>query len=260
MKLEMKKYFSLLIVCLLSLGAAHAQLVKHYSVGVRVGGIASAPVPTVLDSGSTGSLIPRPTFGITAQFQSACEHFGLSAGLYYSPKYATYSSLIPKTDTTVWQTVWGVPTMVQTFYKGSVSGRMNLHYLEMPLHASWFPWKSRKLRMDLGTSLSYLFAGNDTGTAKITIGNDFSKNESNFNNIDDIRRFEFGLSAGMSYTLWDRWFVQAHLQRSLRTLYDEDFFSKNGRPESKLYQTGLTAGVGYYFVNRRQGGNATEHF
>lgn len=219
---------------------------QKYSV--HAGLNAFAPIPTAIDSNAKGSIYPYFYTGISAKY-TFLPHFSAQIGLNYNRKSAGYEAPLPQAETTVLVTLFGgQQQLVNASYRGDVKGRMNLHYLDIPLLLSY---DVGRWNFQLGTYYSRPIAGQDTGTVHIIIGNpgvEFSRDTSTFNNFGDIRKNTFGLMAGINYEFPMGIVIETRIMRSFQALYTQDFMQKNPENNQALYMTGLQFGVAYRFL------------
>ena len=213
--------------------------------GIRAGLNTFAPIPTQIDSGAKGSFYPFLYTGVYGKWHFS-NHLGAQLGIDYNRKSAGYEAPLPQAETTVLVTIFGgQQQLVNASYRGDVKGRMNLHYVEIPLNftATFGRWEAQ-----LGTYYSRLIAGQDTGTVHIIIGNpgvEFNRDTASFNNFSVINKNTFGLSAGLKYQFPIGIFIETRLMRSFQTLYTRTYMQSHPQNNKPLYMTGLQVGVGY---------------
>ena len=243
----MKQIFWLITLIFIGLNG-FSQTRLSPKIGFRTGIVAGAPIPTQIDSGATGKPIPSYSLGLTVQVLKI-GHFALTADVLYERKFSTYTSHIPRTDTTLVQNVLGFPTQISTYFTGDVKGRMNLHYLTIPIQANYYP--TRRLKVMAGGYIAPLFAGQDTGLAHLVIGNNFTTSDNHYDNFPSMRKMDIGVSAGIGYDFPFGLYVDLRMQRALKTLLPDQFFYDNNQKVSKMYNTSANLGVGYYFFRKR---------
>jgi hypothetical protein len=165
--------------------------------------------------------------------------------VFYARKVSTYESYVPKTETTVVQVVWGIPTAVKTSFEGTVKGKIDVQYYEVPLMLTFDPVKH--LRLMAGGYFSQVIAGADSGHAKLVIGNNFSNVNNYYDNYNGIKKADVGVMGGVSVLLPKGFHIDLRMQRGLRTFYKEGFLASQGQKEQKMFQTYAQVGVGYKF-------------
>ncbi len=239
------KYYFLLILFVFNLLCGFSQ-----NIGIRAGIAAGAPIPTEIDSASTGTIIPSFSVGITGEVWRK-GRFTVNTDLLYERQFSAYSSLIPRTDTTLIQNVLGIPTMVTTYFKGEVKGRMNLHYLTIPVQVNYFPIKNLKIMA--GGYIAPLIAGQDTGLAHLVIGNNFTTSDNNYDNFPSIKKLDMGITGGIGYDFPFGLFIDLRVNRAFKTLFPDSFFYENNQKVSKMHNTRATVGLGYYFFRKQCG-------
>lgn len=218
------------------------------NIGFRAGLTGGAPIPTEIDSAATGTVIPSFTVGVAAEVWRK-GHFAVSTDVLYERQFSSYSSLIPKNDTTLIQNVLGIPTQVTTYFKGDVKGRMNLHYLTIPVQVSYFPVKNLKIMA--GGYIAPLIAGQDTGLAHLVIGNNFTTSDNQYNNFPFIKKMDMGICGGIGYDFPFGLFLDVRVNRVLKTLFPDSFFYENNQKVSRMYNTRASIGLGYYFFKKK---------
>lgn len=214
--------------------------------GVRFGVLASTAIPTKIDSGSTGNIIPTFSVGASSYLWRN-KRFGVLLDVIYAQKSASYTSYIGRIDTSLWVDFSGTQVFLDTHIEGPVRGKSTLEYLDIPLQFAYFPTKG--LSIMAGPMFSPLISGRDTGTAHIFVGNDpknpYNEIDQKFDNFPYIRERDWGLTAGIAYQFRFGLFMDVRVQRHFRTLYRNELFSDNNRKVTKAYQTGFTLGIGY---------------
>ncbi|MFN0204259.1 MAG: porin family protein [Bacteroidia bacterium] len=234
--------FLLLCLCFVS---SFAQF--RWDVGM--GASLNAPLPTKMDTSATGKPLFSPVIASNVSYFFS-PHWGIKSGIMYLQKGASYGQNIPKTDTLTpvifnGQVVGEIPT----YYTGKVSGKMRLHYVEIPIHLAY---QTKKFSFSLGPSLSFLLAGYDKGNVNLIIGDPtvsepLTKAQT-YNNFSNIHKFDYGISLGIHYMLSKRMNFSLYSQRSLRKLYQE---SPNN--SVNLYHTNFVQiGIHYSIIERNK--------
>lgn len=220
--------------------SSFAQIRWETGAGVSL----NAPFPTKIDTTAEGKPLITPILA-TAFSYFFHPHWGIKTALMYIPKGATYSQKIPQTDTSVAITLNGqVVGEIPTYYTGKVTGKMRLHYLELPLQGVY---QFKKLTIAAGPTLSCLLAGYDKGTATITVGDATAPNplikSQTYNNFSNIHQLDYGISLGINYQFSQKINFCVYSQRSLRSLYIQ-----NPNQGSKLYATNFLQISVYYSI------------
>lgn len=223
-----------------------SSLLYGQDIGLRMGVLGSTAIPTQIDSGSTGKIIPTFSIGASSYLWRN-ERFGVLLDIIYAKKSASYGSYIGRIDTSLWVTFGATQVFLDTHIEGPVKGRMDIQYLDIPVQFAYFPLKGFSLMA--GGIISPMIAAKDTGTAIVYVGNDpkdpYNTVYQPFDNGKYIRKMDYGATAGLSYQFKSGIFVDVRVQRHFRSLYKKELFTDNGRKELKAYQTGGTVGVGY---------------
>lgn len=222
-------------------GLLHAQFTYGIKAGTNFGG----PLGAIEGTG-------KPIPGIDA---------GLELGYKFSPKSTVVINLlysfcaanynqVSKGDSTVYVTIGSQQVPVNTTYTNNVSGKLRLHYLNIPL---WYRYNvNKRMTIDGGPVFCYLFAGSDKGTNDVVfVENGIFNQKVAFNNINDLRHTDIAISLGGSYTTNYGLNIGLWALRGFCSLYRPGFFSARGAKEAKLYNTFMHLTIGYTFGKRK---------
>ena len=241
----MKRIAPIVILSLLWVGQAMGQ--SPWQWGLRGGVILGGPIPAQSNpDSSSGNLAIGPSGGLFVSYNLA-ERWRLQVGVAYAFKGATYQQLYRNDTMMPLQILPGVLDTVPTYYYADASGKMSLHYIDLPILVQWRA--TRHAWVQFGPYLSGLIGGKDVGKADIQIGDGllFPDTTITFDNIGEIRRLDMGLCLGGSYELDNGLFFEMRAQRSLRGLYRKGFLSSQGLPDIPLYHTQFFVGLGWRF-------------
>jgi hypothetical protein len=212
----------------------------YFFAGMNYGG----PIPEKSVEGSSG--IPIPGINTGSGFElKLSEKFSLNPELYLSFKGVEYSSSYTK-DTMVQITIMGVPGVVPSYYTAFVTGKMNFHYLEMPIFLSFHTKRSEIM---FGPFVSQRISGKDDGSVRVMIGDGgfYDDYILDFNNNASIHKTDFGFMFGSITPLFSGIFFELRVSRSIRSVYKKGFFKSNGNEENRLFNTYLHLSLGYRF-------------
>ncbi len=234
----MRGFFAACLV-LLSYGAAMAQFAMGITAGVNYGG----PIGKIEGSGKP---IPGLIGGAVFNYKLSPK-WNLAAMLLYSSRSAEYQQTSTN-DSTVYVTVGQNQVPVTTNYTSNINGTLRLHYIDVPLLASYYVTKCGTV--DFGPLFSYIVAGSDKGTNDIVfVENGVFNQKVQYNNIGELNRFDYGATLGGTYHTKFGLNVALRASRSFRSVYRKGFFSSRGFTETGLYNTFVHLTLGYTFGN-----------
>jgi hypothetical protein len=224
---------------LLSCGAAIAQFAMGLTAGVNYGG----PIGKIE---GTGKPIPGLIGGAVFNYKLSPK-WNVAAMLLYSFRGAEYQQASTN-DSTVYVTVGQNQVPVTTNYTANINGTLRLHYIDMPLLASYYI--AKRGTIDFGPQFSYLVGGSDKGTNDIVfVENGIFNQKVQYNNIDELNRFDYGVTLGGTYYTKFGLNVGLRASRGFRSDYRKGFFSSRGFTETGLYNTFVHLTLGYTFGN-----------
>ncbi len=237
----------MIVIAAMVLMAGHIWAQSPWQFGLRAGVMLGGPIPAESDpDSSSGNLSVGPSGGAFVQYRLS-ERWQLQLGLAYAYKGASYQQLYRNDTLMPLQIFPGLVDTVPTYYYADASGKMTLHYLDLPLLVKWRAAKG--MWVQAGPYCSLLLGGKDAGSADIQIGDGllFPDTTITFDNIGEIRRLDAGFCLGGSYELDNGLFFEMRAQRSIRGLYRKGFLSSQGLPEIPLYHTQFYVGLGWRF-------------
>lgn len=239
----MKSFFAFLFFFLSSFFLS-AQIEKvHIFAGMNYGG----PLPQKSMEGASGT----PIIGLNAGSGytiKLSEKFSIIPELYFSFKGVEYSSSYTR-DTMVQITIMGVPGEVPSYYTAYVNGKMNFHYLDLPVMVGY---RAKKTQILFGPYVSQIIAGKDEGSVRVMIGDGgfYDDYYDDFNNNSFVNKTDYGIILGSTVPLYNHLMFELKVSRSLRPIYKKGFFSSNGNPENKLFNTFLHLSLAYKFADQ----------
>lgn len=238
------------LILLLTLGLSNllqAQRSDNLSVGVRAGILYGGPIPNEFNPDSSdGQPGIGPSLALTLRYHLS-QRVRLMTEIGYSHKSVEYGRLFRKDTLVPIELLPGIMDTVPSFYYADVSGKMSLHYLEIPLLVEY--QVSNRVLVRGGLNSSILLGGKDEGSAVIQIGEGgiFEDTTIVFDNINDINRIDLGVTLGGVFHFGKGWYMEIRGYRSLRDLYQKGFLARQGLGDTKLYQTQGYLGLGYWF-------------
>lgn len=236
------KHFSIALFLLFALNA-RAQFSMGVNAGVNYGG----PIGKVE---GTGKPIPGFIGGAAFNYKIS-QKWQLAAMLLYSFRGAEYAQT-STSDSTVYVTINQQQVPVTAKYTSNIKGKIKLHYIDLPLLASYFITKHATI--DFGPLLSYAVAGSDKGTNDIVfVENGVFNQKVEYNNYAEINKLDYAVSLGGTYHTKYGLNFALRASRGFRSVYKNGFFSSRGVTETGLYNTFVHLTVGYTF-----GKNAAE--
>ena len=229
-------------------GLAAPGVAQDLDYGLRLGGLFGGPIATnVPPDSSEGTPAWGPSGAVWVSYP-VTERLRLRAELGYAWKGASYGLTLRQDTNVVIEFLPGVQDTVPSFYVADIAGRMALHYVELPVLLQYaVGWG---ITADAGVNVAYLVAGQDTGRARIQIGEGgvFEDVVEPFDNYPtELNRLDVGVLAGMSYGFDLGLELQLRGYRSLRDLYRKGFFDEQGLPGNRNFHTQFYLGAGWRF-------------
>ncbi len=205
------------------------------------------PLPQKSMEGASGTPIIGLNAGSGYTFKLS-EKFSLIPELYFSFKGVDYSSTYTR-DTMVNITIMGIPGAVPSYYTAHVEGKMNFHYLDLPILVAF---KAKKTQLLFGPYISQIIAGKDEGSVRVMIGDGgfYDDYYQDFNNNSFVNKTDFGFILGSIVPIFSQVFLEMKVSRSIKPIYKKGFFSSNGNPENNLFNTYLHLSIAYKFKDQ----------
>lgn len=233
----MKKLLLIICACI----ACYTTTLAQYSFGVAAGVNYGGPIGNVE---GTGKPIPGLIAGATAKRWFG-EKWRLSASILYSFRGAEYSQTSTN-DSTVYVTINQQQVPVTTTYTSNINGTLKLHYIDVPILASYFIGKHSTI--DFGPIVSFLVAGSDKGTNDIVfVENGVFNQNLEYNNFSQLNRVDYGVVLGATYYTNFGLNISLRGSRDFRSVYKKGFFGSRGVKETGLYNTFVHLMVGFNF-------------
>lgn len=210
----------------------------NIGAGISFGG----PIPTEVPDSTSG----QPLIGAIINTSLSIpinDRLSFTTGLYYSFRGMDYKQSFTR-DTMYTVVINGTSGEVPSFYTAYVSGKMRLHYIDVPLLLAF---RVRNFQIMLGPYISVLLAGRDAGNVRVVIGSGgfYEDYNEDFNNYHALRKLEQGLMLGSKMPVYKNLSIEMKVSRSFFTLYNIDKLTDNGQGLVKMYNTYLHLGFVY---------------
>ena len=245
---------SILILLLSATTTLTAQAQNHWysdlhltaKVGFNLGGTAPIGLPASIRKLNSYTLQSNPVIGIEAE-KTLSEQWGIMTGLYYENKGMKEDANVKNYHMAI---VRGGQEL-EGMYTGNVSTEVNEWMFTVPVMATYHIGSRWRIHAGPYVSLltqksfegrahnGYLRVGTPTG-AKVNIGDDVSTSGT-YDFSSNMRRFQWGVSAGADWRAFKRWGFFAELKWGLSGIHKSDFHTI----EQTLYPIFGSAGVVY---------------
>ena len=197
-------------------------------MGYNLGGTAPIGMPATIRTLHSYTVRPNFLLGLDA-FHPFNDKWGIMFGLHFETKGM-------KTDAGVknyhMRIVKGGEA-IEGMFTGNVVTKVDQSLATIPLQATYSI--SPKVRVKLGPYFSYVTSHNFTGYAydgylrqddptgpKITLGSEEGK-RGDYDFSDDMRKWQFGIDAGMDWYITKRWGASVGLTWGLSEIFKKDF-------------------------------------
>lgn len=219
----MKIALRLAVLLSLWVGVAEAQQMEF---GLK-GGLNIGTPYGVAEKGASGSLGVGPLIGMYFAYDMG-NRWTLNGEFLYSMKGAKFNTPVSGDTIYRYNTITPTDTIaseVHTIYRGTVDGKFDNKYLDIPLFASY--QVSRRFKLNIGGYFSYLLDGNNSGTADIEVGDPNSPFTSvtgePFDQSDELHQWDYGFLFGATYITDRRINFGASMTTGLRTIYEKNY-------------------------------------
>lgn len=209
-----------LTLFLLYLSSIFCPITAQISVGAKAG-VNLGSVFGPIEKGSKGKLMLLPILGFDVRY-NCTPRLSVQTGVQYSMKGADY--FVPQqSDSTIRSIPPVLPLPVKVPYTSyNIDGEMTLHYLEMPLLLSYK--MSKKMELIAGMQTAYLLSGKSVNVQdSIVIGNRFLViYDTIVNTSDQLKRWDWAATLGMSYYLKPQWSIDWRVSSSLQSIFRKE--------------------------------------
>ncbi len=225
------------IILWLTVGSLHAQKMEF---GLKGGLNIGTPVG-VAEKGASGSVGVGPMLGMYFAYDLGTRWMlhGEFLYSYKGSKFHTpvsgdtiyrYNTITP-TDT--------IPSEVHTIYRGTVDGKFDNRYIDVPLYASYK--LSQRFLLTFGGYVSYLVSGKNTGYADIEVGDPAhpftTVTDEPFDQSSGLNSWDYGLLLGTTYVTKRRMNFGASVTMGLRSVYENNYKYIDGVVRNVYLQT-----------------------
>ena len=215
----MRKYICIIGVLVFVCAGSAGTWAQNFSWGIK-GGVNIGTPYGKAEEGATGSLGIGPRIGafVNRKFN---EKVDLQVGAFHSFKGGKYETPVSG-DTIYEQELNGTIYLIPTFYKGWVEGEFGNVYIDFPLLARYKTGKNFYLLA--GPQISYLVKGQNSGTADIEIGVNYSKvYDEPFDEGSEINNWDYSLVLAGNYESNSGINVDMGLSFGIRSLFKSSY-------------------------------------
>jgi len=202
------------------------------------------------EKGATGSLGVGPMIGMYFAYDLGTK-WTLHGEFLYSYKGAKFNTPVSGDTVYKYNTITPtdtIPSEAHTIYRGTVDGKFDNKYIDIPLYASYA--LSQRFQLMFGGYVSYLVSGSNTGSADIEVGDPnhpfTTVTDEPFDQSSELNTWDYGLLLGTTYITKHRINVGASLTTGLRSIYKNNYKYIDGTVRNIYLQT---------FVQFRLNGN-----
>ena len=233
----MKKIFFATALLFTTLAAPANSLLRNYSYYARVaynlGGTAPIGLPATIRSMNSYSLRPNFMLGVDA-FHPFNEHWGIMFGLRFENKGMKVDATVKNYHMKIVQE----GQAQEGNFTGNVVTKVDQSLLTIPVQATYDI--SDKVRVKLGPYFSYVTShsfkgyayegylrnlGEDGGPteSKIELPSDAPEQRGDYDFSDDMRKWQFGMAAGVDWYATKRWGGFVGLTWGLSGIFKKSF-------------------------------------
>ncbi len=194
------------------------------------------------EKGATGSLGVGPLIGMYFAYELNAK-WSLHGEFLYSYKGAKFST--PVSGDTIYRyyavTPAGdsIPAEAKTIYRGTVDGKFDNRYIDVPLYASYK--LGQRFRLTFGGYMSYLIKGHNTGSADVEVGDPIhpftNVEDEPFDQSSELSNFDYGLLLGATYMTKHRFNFGLSLTGGLKSIYKQNYKYIDGAVRNIYLQT-----------------------
>jgi len=194
------------------------------------------------EKGASGSLGVGPMLGMYFAYDLGSK-WAIHGEFLYSYKGAKFNT--PVSGDTIYKyhvfTPDGdsIPAEANTIYRGTVDGKFDNRYIDVPIYASYE--LSPRFRLTFGGYVSYLTKGSNTGSADVEVGDPnhpFTTVEDEpFDQSSELSRFDYGLLLGTTYMTKRRMNFGLSITTGLKSIYQQNYKYIDGVVRNVYLQT-----------------------
>lgn len=232
----MKPILTIILIVFISLNLNGQGLFDNFTVsaGINYGGA----IPTEMDSTDYGAALPAAIAGIQYKVKIN-DKFSIEPFINYNLRRFKYGT-VQKADTVVDVDITGDgnTVAVPTYYTAEVEGKAYSHQFNLRLPLVWRFNKISSAHIGVYTSVA--MGGKDEATATVQIGEGSILDDviEVSDAYESVNRFEFGISAGGTFYINERWNISFEGIRALTPYYEKGYYEDlNNGKDVKFYQT-----------------------
>lgn len=185
--------YSLLLFLLINFYFINAQINVHAVSGSTLG----APIGPIKE-GDEGSLQGGPSFGLGISYKVK-NYLAFHYELKLSNKKGAYDAYTQGDTVYAFEIPNQPPALFPTTFEGRVKGAFNNAYIDMPFYASF---KFKRMRTNIGFYHAILIDGSHEGNVDLTLGENFSQINDEFDDSEFIAPYDFGLLLGGEFYVY----------------------------------------------------------
>lgn len=223
-----------------SFGPLQAQ---EMNFGIK-GGINIGTPIGVAEKGASGSVGVGPLLGVYFKYDLA-SRWSISADFMYSYKGSKFNTPVSGDTIYKYNTISPapyydtIPSEANTFYRGTVDGKFDNRYIDVPIYASYS--LSNRFLLNFGGYVSYLVSGKNTGFADIEVGDPASPfttvEDEPFDQSDGLATWDYGALLGATYVTKHRLNFGISVTTGLRSVYKNNYKYIDGVVRNVYMQT-----------------------
>jgi hypothetical protein len=194
------------------------------------------------EKGASGSLGVGPMIGMYFAYDLGSK-WALHGEFLYSYKGAKFNT--PVSGDTIYQYYAITPAgdsisaEANTIYRGTVDGKFDNRYIDIPLYASYA--LSKRFRLTFGGYVSYLIKGTNTGSADVEVGDPnypfTTVNDEPFDQSSELSKVDYGLLLGTTYMTKHRLNFGVSVTTGLKSIYKKNYKYIDGVVRNVYLQT-----------------------
>ncbi len=172
-------------------------LLAQLSYGASAGGNIGVVIGPLRDNSSAQPVF-GPSLGLFAHKQVNSK-WALQLEANYCLTGVHFQQQIFDRDTLWTEQIGEIEYQIPATYSADVSGQIKLHYINLPLQAIYH--FSPRFSTGFGPRMAILFKGKFEGTGDVIVGEEyvFAETTEDFDESENLQRFDFGLTASWQY-------------------------------------------------------------
>lgn len=217
-------------------------------LGYNIGGTMPIGIPATIRSLNSYKMMSNLTLAIDGQ-KDLAGRWGIMVGLKLEKKGMDVDATVKNYKTAIVQWNNNIPAIVSGHYTGRNAINAETWLVTLPVRATFSV--NRNLLLRIGPYVSYALSHNFDGyvyDGYLRVGDPTGEKmditngaKATFDFSDDMRRFQFGIDAGVDWNVYRRWGVYAELSWGLTGIFKKNF----NTIEETLYPIYGTFGIAY---------------